>query len=216
MSSSTTLDRILNGRVVGIIRLREPAPFQPIVRAFADGGLHCLEITMNTPGAVEGIRAVARDCPEVTIGAGTVLDITMAKQAIDAGAQFLVTPTMNVDVILLARRQGIVVVPGALTPSEVHAAWCAGADIVKVFPASLGGAAYIRSLKGPFPEIRLAPTGGVSVENAAQFLDHGADIVCVGGWLVPESDVHRREFSVLTQRAVQLMAAADSSRKGRA
>jgi 2-dehydro-3-deoxyphosphogluconate aldolase/(4S)-4-hydroxy-2-oxoglutarate aldolase len=207
MTRKATLAQILEERVVGIVRLDAASDFPRIAEALVDGGLRCLEITMTTPGVLEGIQAIAEAVPEALVGAGTVLDSEMARQAVEAGARFLVTPTSTLDVIETARHEDVVVIPGALTPTEIHRVWEAGADLVKVFPASLGGPSYIRSIKGPLPEIRLAATGGVSLENAADFLREGASAVCVGGWLVPKDAVRDAQYAVLTRRAAQIMDA---------
>jgi len=207
MTNKNTLARILEERVIGIVRLDETAGFVRIAQAFLKGGLCCLEITMTTPGVLDGIEAIANEVPEVVIGAGTVLDLAMARQAVRAGARFLVTPTATLDVLAFAAQEDVVSIPGAMTPSEIHQMWKAGADLVKVFPASLGGPSYFRSIKGPFPNIRLAATGGVSLENAAEFIQAGSSIVCVGGWLVPKDAVRNEEYSILTKRAEQLLEA---------
>lgn len=214
MTKQATLDRILEEQAIGIVRLDEAPDFPSIARALIDGGLRCLEITMTTPGALEGIREIAESVPDAVIGAGTVLDATMARQAVRAGARFLVTPTATLDVIEVARRERVVAVPGAFTPTEICAVWAAGADLVKVFPASAGGPAYIESIRGPFPSVRLAPTGGVSVGNVADYIRAGASAVCIGGWLVPKDAVSRGEYSVLTQRAAQIMEALRHAHDG--
>ena len=205
MTREATLARILEEQAIGIVRLDEAANFPRIAQALMDGGLRCLEITLTTPGVLEGIREISRSLPEAVIGAGTVLDADMARHAIRAGARFLVAPTVALDVIDVARQEHVVVIPGALTPTEIVTAWSAGADLVKVFPASLGGPAYIRSLRGPLPDIRFAATGGVSMENVAEFVRAGSTVVCIGGWLVPKDAVRDGEYSVLTRRAAQIM-----------
>ena len=207
MTREATLARILEDQAIGIVRLDEAADFSRIAQALIDGGRAPLsgDHADHSSGALDGIREISRSLPEAVIGAGTVLDAEMARQAIRAGARFLVTPTVALDVIDVARQEHVVVIPGALTPTEIHDVWFAGADLVKVFPASLGGPSYIRSVKGPLPSIPLAATGGVTLQNAAEFIRAGAAVVCAGGWLVPKSTVKKREFSVVAERATQIM-----------
>lgn len=207
MTRAATFHRILAEKLIGIVRLDGASDFAAIARALHAGGMGCLEITLTTPGALDGIREISDSVPDVIIGAGTVLDAEAARRAIRAGARFLVAPTASLEVVGVAKAEGVVSIPGALTPSEIYNVWAAGADLVKVFPASVGGPDYIRSLRGPLPQIPLAPTGGVTVENAGEFLRAGAAALCVGGWLVPKDAVQKRQYGVLTERASMVVDA---------
>lgn len=202
---SEIVHRILRSGAIGIVRVRENVDLVAIVEALHAGGVECIEITMTTPGVLEAIRRVAGGAPDLLIGAGTVLTPDDAEDAMDAGARFLVSPTFSPDVVDAGHARDAVVIPGAMTPTEIHTAWMAGADLVKVFPASVGGPAMIRALRGPLPRVPLAPTGGVDGVNAGAYVEAGADVVCVGGWLVPREAVERGEFDELTRRAGQLM-----------
>jgi len=199
--------------VLGIIRVQEAEGLLRIIKALQDGGLNCVEITMTTPGALRAIEEAAGKLDGVLMGAGTVLDAATARQAILAGAEFLVTPTVEVDVIETARRYGVVVIPGAMTPTEILTAWEMGADMVKVFPASVLGPSYLKAVRGPLPQIPLVPTGGITADNAGEFIRAGAAMVCAGGWLVDKKAVAEERYDVLTERARQL---GETVRKARA
>ena len=169
---------------------------------------------MTTPGALEAIEGSRERLPDVLMGAGTVLDAVTAREAILAGAQFLVTPTVAPDVIEMAHRYGIPVIPGAMTPTEILACWEAGADMVKVFPASVLGSGYIKAVRGPLPQIPLVPTGGITADNAGDFIKAGAALVCAGGWLVDRSALAQGRYEVLTRKAKSLLEAVQAARKG--
>ena len=176
-----------------------------IVDALVEGGIEVLEITMTVPGAVETIRAISKR-DGVLVGAGTVLDPMTAKACIEAGAQFIVAPALNVETITLCNRLGVAIAPGALTPTEVVAAFDAGGDVIKVFPCdALGGASYLKSLKAPLPHIPLMPTGGVSLETIGAFLAAGAVAVGVGSALVDPKLSHEE----LVARARAFLNAVD-------
>jgi 2-dehydro-3-deoxyphosphogluconate aldolase/(4S)-4-hydroxy-2-oxoglutarate aldolase len=211
--SDSALSQILNERMVAIVRLRSSGSVVDIARALVSGGIGCMEITLNTPNALDSITKVATACNGVTVGAGTVLDARLAQQAIDAGARFLVTPTVALDVIAVARRHGCPVVMGAMSPTEILAAWDGGAAIVKVFPAGVLGPGYIRALRGPFADILLAPTGGVDAANAGDFIRAGADVVCVGGKLIDEASVLSGRFDVVEEHARMLVASVRQARE---
>jgi 2-dehydro-3-deoxyphosphogluconate aldolase/(4S)-4-hydroxy-2-oxoglutarate aldolase len=201
------LRSLLEERVVAICRVDDSAALMSIVDSLHRGGLSCIEITMTTPDVLQAITRVASELKEVSIGAGTVLDGETARQAILAGAEFLVTPTVARDAILVARRYGIPVIVGAMTPTEIQMAWEAGADFVKVFPADVLGPAFIKALMGPLPQIPLAPTGGITAGNAGEYIAAGAAIVCAGGWLVDAAAIARGDFEELTKRARELVTA---------
>ncbi|MCD6333761.1 MAG: bifunctional 4-hydroxy-2-oxoglutarate aldolase/2-dehydro-3-deoxy-phosphogluconate aldolase, partial [Candidatus Latescibacteria bacterium] len=159
------LQLVADTGAVAVLRIPDPAQVMPVFEALKDGGVKCIEITMSTPNAIEVIAELAKTVPEdIALGVGTVLDPETARAAILAGAEFVVAPTTNFDVIRMCQRYDKVVMPGAFTPTEILAAWEAGADVVKVFPASLGGPGLIKAIKGPLPQIALLPTGGVTIE----------------------------------------------------
>jgi len=199
--------------VLGIIRIEAADDLVTIAHALDDGGLSCIEITMTTPGALRAIEEASEKLTGVLMGAGTVLDATTARQAILAGAKFLVTPTVELDVIETARRYGVVVIPGAMTPTEILTAWEAGADMVKVFPASVLGPSYLKAVRGPLPQIPLVPTGGITADNAGEFIKAGAVMVCAGGWLVDKKAVANGHYEILTERARQLVNTVSKARE---
>jgi 2-dehydro-3-deoxyphosphogluconate aldolase/(4S)-4-hydroxy-2-oxoglutarate aldolase len=170
---------------------------------------------MTTPGALDVIReATSRFGKEVLFGVGSVLDAATARAAILAGAQFVVCPTFKPETIEMCNRYSIPVVPGAYTPTEILSAWEAGADAVKVFPASAGGPAYIKAVKGPLPQIRLSAVGGVTIENTAEFVRAGVDFVGVGGELVNQKLLDGGNFDAITERARAFRAQVDKGRSG--
>ena len=199
--------------IVGIIRVQSSTELLRIAQALYRGGLYCLEITMNTPGALKAIEEVGQNLPEIIMGAGTVLDAVSAREAILAGAQFLVTPTVKLDVLEVAHRYGVPAIIGAMTPTEILTAWEAGADMVKVFPASVLGPKYLQEIHGPLPQIPLVPTGGITAENAGDFIRAGAVAVCVGSWLVDKKAIAEGRLEVLTERARQLVEAVRKARE---
>jgi 2-dehydro-3-deoxyphosphogluconate aldolase/(4S)-4-hydroxy-2-oxoglutarate aldolase len=204
--------RLLEEKVLGIVRVKTAKDFPRLVQSLRLGGVHCIEITMTTPGALRAIEEAAGELDGVLMGAGTVLDAATARQAILAGAEFLVTPTVELDVIEMAHRYGKVVIPGAMTPTEILTAWEAGADMVKVFPASILGPAYLKAVHGPLPQIPLVPTGGLTADNAGEFIKAGAAMVCAGSWLVDKKAVAEGHYEVLTERARELMDAVQKAR----
>ncbi|HEX2711218.1 MAG TPA: bifunctional 4-hydroxy-2-oxoglutarate aldolase/2-dehydro-3-deoxy-phosphogluconate aldolase, partial [Candidatus Acidoferrales bacterium] len=178
--------RILETAIIPVVRAGSPREARMAAEAVCQGGIPIVEITMTVPGALEVIRDLVKSSgAEVVIGAGTVLDPDTARRCFDAGAQFLVGPGLSLETVTLAVRENKVMIAGALTPTEVITAWNAGADFVKVFPCGqVGGAKYIKALKGPLPQIPLVPTGGVNLETAADFIRAGAAALGVGGELV--------------------------------
>src|SRR5215470_5250986 len=182
MDKQQVLSRIREIGVVPVIRAESADEAARAIDAIRAGGVNVLEITMTVPGAVELIAEVARRVgKDAVVGAGTVLDAETARACILAGARFVVSPALDLDTIACCRRYGVAIAPGALTPTEVVTAWQAGADIVKVFPCgAVGGPSYIKALKAPLPQVELCPTGGVSLENAADFIRAGATALGVG------------------------------------
>jgi 2-dehydro-3-deoxyphosphogluconate aldolase/(4S)-4-hydroxy-2-oxoglutarate aldolase len=213
MSREITLKRILDGGVVAVVRAESSASLVKVVQALAEGGVTAAEITFTVPDAVEVIRQVRREVGDkVILGAGTVLDPETARVALLAGAEYIVAPTLNLDVIRLCHRYDKVVMPGAFTPTEVLAAWEAGADVVKVFPADVGGPPYLKALRGPLPQVRLMPTGGVDLTTAEAFLRAGACCLGVGGALVDPKLIATGDFHRIRDLAGQY---ADIVRKSR-
>jgi 2-dehydro-3-deoxyphosphogluconate aldolase/(4S)-4-hydroxy-2-oxoglutarate aldolase len=193
--------------VVPIIRTSSEKAALGIVGAIVRGGINCVEITMTVPNALQAIERVADEYGDkVLLGAGTVLDPETARSCMLAGAQFFVTPSLNLRTIELARRYSIPIFPGALTPTEILTAWEAGADGIKVFPCSaMGGPKYIKALKAPFPQIELIPTGGVNLDTIADFLRAGSTAVGVGGELVDAQAIESGNFEVVEARARQFL-----------
>src|SRR5215211_702079 len=207
MSRESTLKRILEGGIVAVVRAESGESLAKVVRALADGGVTAAEITFTVPDAIEVIRQVRREVGDaVVLGAGTVLDPETARAALLAGAEYIVAPTVNLDVIRLCRRYDAVVMPGALTPTEVLAAWEAGADIIKIFPADLGGPPYFKAIRGPLPQVRVMPTGGVDLTTAEGFLKAGACCLGIGGSLVDTKAVAAGDFARIRDLAAQYAA----------
>jgi len=213
MSKVELLVQMRKTGALGIIRVSQAEGLIRIAQALQEGGLDCVEITMTTPGALRAIEEASEELTGVIMGVGTVLDATTARQAILAGAKFLVTPTVELDVIEAARRYGVVIIAGAMTPTEILTAWEAGADMVKVFPASVLGPSYLKAVRGPLPQIPLVPTGGITAGNAGEFIRAGAAMVCAGGWLVDKEAVANERYEVLTERARQLVDAVGKARE---
>ncbi len=188
--------------IVPVIRASSPQEARMAAEAVWRGGITIVEITMTVPGAIDVIRDLTRTTPEVVVGAGTVISVDLARACLDAGAEFLVSPGLDLPTVEFAARQGKLMIAGALTPTEVLTAWKAGADFVKIFPcAQVGGAKYIKALKGPLPQIPLIPTGGVNLETAAEFLLAGAAALGVGGELVSPSALKSGNLSVIIEAA---------------
>lgn len=185
MSKADDLAHVLQTGLVAIIRAPSSEQIVSAAKALAAGGIDVIEVTFTVPRALDVLSAVRDELgDEILLGAGTVLDPETARAAILAGAEFIVTPTLNKDVIQLCQRYDKLSLPGAYTPTEILAAWEAGADIVKVFPADVGGPAYLKAVRGPLPQVRLMPTGGVNLETMGDFLDAGACAVGLGGALI--------------------------------
>jgi 2-dehydro-3-deoxyphosphogluconate aldolase / (4S)-4-hydroxy-2-oxoglutarate aldolase len=206
MTRDEALDIILTTKIIAVIRMRDAAKVAQTAEAIRRGGVRAIEITMTTPGALEIIGEMAGEKRAgVLIGAGTVLDAATAAAVIQAGADFVVSPVLNFDMIRVCRDGDTFVAPGAFTPTEILAAWGEGADVVKVFPASAAGPKYFKDLKGPFPDVRLMPTGGVSVENAAEFMRSGACCVAIGTALLDPDAIATGDWEALTRKARTLM-----------
>lgn len=186
-----------------VIRAESPDEARGVIEAVRAGGIDVIEVTMTVPGAIDLIRELSDEYSgDVLIGAGTVLDPETAADCVDAGARFIISPALNLETIAFCREHKVVVMPGALTPTEVVTAWNAGADFVKVFPAgSMGGASYLKSLKAPLPHIKLIPTGGVSQSTAADFIKAGASAIGVGADLVELKAIREGRGNEITENA---------------
>jgi 2-dehydro-3-deoxyphosphogluconate aldolase/(4S)-4-hydroxy-2-oxoglutarate aldolase len=209
--------RIAEIGVIPVVRAESADLARRAASAIRAGGIPILEITMTVPAALHIIRELSIECgAEVLIGAGTVMDVPSARDCIAAGARFIVSPSLNLETIAFCKQEGVVVMPGALTPTEIVTAWSAGADFVKVFPAgAAGGPSYIKSLRAPLPEIKLVPTGGVSLANAAAFIEAGAEAVGVGSELVDLNALRKGKEDVIAQRARQLLESVRDARTKR-
>lgn len=215
MSREHDLQRVLDCGIVAVVRFSAPEPLVEVVRALHAGGATVAEVTFTVPNALDVIRAAKEQLGDrVLLGAGTVLDPETARAAILAGAEFIVAPTVNLDVIRVCRRYDKLVMPGAFTPTEVLTAWEAGADIVKVFPADVVGPAFFKALRGPLPQIKLMPTGGVDLNTAADFLKAGAVCLGVGGQLVDAAAIASGNFARITDTAKQYIEIVKRHRKG--
>jgi 2-dehydro-3-deoxyphosphogluconate aldolase / (4S)-4-hydroxy-2-oxoglutarate aldolase len=206
-SRDRTLARILDCGIVAVVRAETSEPLVKVARALAEGGVTAIEVTFTVPDAVDVIRQVRQEVGDsITLGAGTVLDPETARAAILAGAQYIVAPIVNHEVIRLCRRYDKPVMPGAFTPTEVLSAWEAGADIVKIFPADVGGPSYLKALHGPLPQVRLMPTGGVDLNTAESFLKAGACCLGVGSSLVEPKAVVTGDFAKIRDLAAKFCA----------
>lgn len=203
MNKAEILKRIREIGILPVLRAASVEEALALARAIESGGITTLEVTMTVPDAIDVMRSLIRRAGDsILIGAGTVLDPETARACILAGAQFIVSPALNLKTIELCHRYSIPVIPGALTPTEVVTAWEAGADVVKVFPCSaLGGAKYLKSLRAPLPQIELIPTGGVSLSTAAEFLSAGAFALGVGADLVNPQAIAEGKPEIITQTA---------------
>jgi len=207
-----TKEQILSGiteiGIVPVVRTSSAESAIKAIDAIYRGGIRAAEITMTVPGALRALEKVADQFGDkLVLGAGTVLDTETARACMLAGAEFLVAPGLKLSVIEIAKRYSKVICPGALTPTEVLAAWEAGSDIVKIFPCgNVGGPKYIKALRGPFPHIEMIPTGGVNLETAGEFLKAGACAVAVGGELVDAKIIREGRYDVIEERARQYLA----------
>ena len=208
----TTLRQIIDVGVIAVIRADSGDQLVNVCRALSAGGVQACEITMTTPGALEAIAQASRELGDsAVIGVGSVLDAETARAAILAGARYILSPTLNLDVIQMAHRYDCVAVPGAMTPTEILAAWSTGADVVKVFPANHFGPQYFRDIHGPLPQVKLTPTGGVDLNSAADWIKAGAVAIGVGSSLVKKELINGGkwdELSALAKQYVDIVAKA--------
>src|SRR5437868_1264465 len=202
MNRNEQVQRMTASGVIAVVRSQDSHQLVEVAKALADGGVTVMEITFTVPNALDVIRQVRQSLGDrILLGAGTVLDTETARAAILAGAEFVVAPTLNLDVIRLCHRYDKAVLPGAFTPTEILTAWEAGADIVKVFPADVVGPAFFKAMRGPLPQVRLMPTGGVDLTTAADYLKAGACCLGVGGQLVDPKLIAAGDFDGLRELA---------------
>jgi 2-dehydro-3-deoxyphosphogluconate aldolase/(4S)-4-hydroxy-2-oxoglutarate aldolase len=213
MTKQEVLDRIAEIGVVPVVRAPSPEDALRAIDAICEGGVTVLEITMTVPGAIGVIEAAAANRgQDVIVGAGTVLDAETAAQVIDAGAQFIVSPVYRRSLIEACHARGVAVTPGCFTPTEILEAWDAGADLVKVFPATALGPGYIKDVRAPLPQVKLMPTGGVTVENAGEWIKAGAAAVGVGSALLDTKAIETGDYGVLRAKAERIVANVKSAR----
>jgi 2-dehydro-3-deoxyphosphogluconate aldolase / (4S)-4-hydroxy-2-oxoglutarate aldolase len=214
MDKQMVRDRIIKIGIVPVVRASSPAEARMAAEAVCEGGIPIVEITMTVPGAVEVIRELASNSgSSVLIGAGTVLNAEAARRCLDAGAQFLVSPGLNLPTVDLATREGKLIMAGALTPTEVMAAREAGADLIKIFPCGqVGGAKYIKALRGPFPQVPFVPTGGINLTNAAEFVEAGVAALGVGGECVQAEALKANRPEVIVENARKFLAIVRETR----
>ena len=211
MPAMSPLERVLDRVIVAVIRAESPDLLVDVAEALLAGGVEVMEVTFTVPRATRVLEQVAEKLGNrVLMGAGTVLDPETARIAILSGAEFIVSPTVNLDVIELCKRYGKLVMPGALTPTEILTAWQAGGDIIKVFPSELTGPKYLKAVKAPLPQIRLMPTGGVNLDTATEFLKAGACALGIGGSLVEPKAVASgdlKRIETLARQYVEIVQA---------
>ena len=209
------LQRIEACGIIGVIRAQSSAHLISVATAIKEGGVDVIEVTMTTPDALEVIHSTSRQFGDaVLIGVGSVLDAETARAAILAGAEYVVCPVFNPEVIAMAHRYSKPVMPGCLTPTEIINAWSAGADMVKVFPATALGPQYFKDVLGPLPHVKLVPTGGVDLDNAGDFIKAGAAALGVGGNLVDKRAVAEGRFEVVAETASRFVEAVRAARGG--
>jgi 2-dehydro-3-deoxyphosphogluconate aldolase/(4S)-4-hydroxy-2-oxoglutarate aldolase len=212
-SRAETTARIEREGVVAVIRLESSTVLPRLVEALTAGGVRAIEVTMTVPGAIESIRQLAASAADdVLIGAGTVLDPETARRAIDAGARFVVAPVFRPALVEACHAADVPAIPGCYTPTEILNAWDAGADIVKVFPANGLGPSFLKDVRAPLPQVKLMPTGGVSIDNAGEWIHAGAVAVGVGSALVDARLVTAGDMAAITERAKRIAANVRAAR----
>jgi 2-dehydro-3-deoxyphosphogluconate aldolase/(4S)-4-hydroxy-2-oxoglutarate aldolase len=213
MNTVDALSQILSSGVVAVVRMKDARRLSKVLAAISAGGVRCLEITMTVPNAVKMIEEVTASAPaNVLVGAGTVTDPDTASAVMDAGARFVVGPVFSLPVVRVVKERGVVAIPGCFSPTEIVAASHAGADIIKIFPATSLGPRFIKDLHGPLPHVRLMPTGGVSIENAGEWIKAGACAVGIGTDLLDKAMIEAEDYEGLTQRAKRLVEIVQSAR----
>ena len=199
---------------MAVIRLREPKKLRAVVDALAEGGVRALEVTMTVPGAIDLIGELAPTLPSgFILGAGTVLDTETARLAILAGAKFIVSPVFRPEVISICHRYDVAAMPGCFTPTEILTAWESGADVVKVFPATALGPGFFKDIRGPLPQLRMMPTGGVTLDNAGDWIAAGAVAVGVGTALLDAKAIAADAYAVITANGQRIIASVRAARE---
>jgi 2-dehydro-3-deoxyphosphogluconate aldolase/(4S)-4-hydroxy-2-oxoglutarate aldolase len=217
MDKVVVINKLREIGLVPVLRAESEEQALALATAVAAGGINVMEVTMTVPGAIRVMGRLAKERPDILVGAGTVLDPETARICILEGATFIVSPALNVKTIEMCHRYGVPVLPGALTPTEVVTAWQAGADVVKVFPASaMGGAKYLKALKAPMPQVELIPTGGVSQATAQEFLEAGAFALGVGADLVNPKLIADGHPETITENAAKYLAIVRKFRESKA
>jgi 2-dehydro-3-deoxyphosphogluconate aldolase / (4S)-4-hydroxy-2-oxoglutarate aldolase len=206
MVKSNILDRLLSNGVFAVIRTTDTKKIKKVVEAISNGGVKNIEITMTVPNAVNAITELVRSSGnDIIIGAGTVIDSKLVSAVIDAGAKFVVSPIWDINIFKECRSRDVVCVPGCYSPTEIFQAWHAGADVIKVFPATSLGPQFFKDLSGPFPNIRLMPTGGVTIANVHEWVKAGAVAIGIGSDLLDKKAIDEERYEVLTERATRLV-----------
>jgi 2-dehydro-3-deoxyphosphogluconate aldolase / (4S)-4-hydroxy-2-oxoglutarate aldolase len=213
VSRLQVLREVENTGVVAVIRMKEADKLRGVIDALLEGGVRALELTMTVPGAIGLIEEIAKDLPgEFQLGAGTVLDPETARQVILAGAKYIVAPTLNFETIKMCHRYDVAIMPGCFTPTEILTAWEAGADVIKVFPATALGPGFFKDIRGPLPQIRMMPTGGVTLANAGEWIKAGAVAIGVGTALVDTKAIAAGDFKQIAANAKHLIESVRAAR----
>ncbi len=214
MEKSKTLEALIDNGVFAVVRMTDSSKLLNTVSALCDGGIKNIEITLTVPNAAEMISSVrSRFSNEIIVGAGTVTSVEEAESVIKSGAEFIVSPILNPAVIDVCMKYGIPVAPGCYTPTEIFRGWKAGADIIKVFPATSLGPAFFKDIRAVFPQIKLMPTGGVSIDNVGEWFKAGACAVALGSNLLDKKAIAENKFEIITETAKRLMDNVFSSRQ---
>lgn len=211
MSRARICQQIVDNGIIAIVRSKHPIDLVRLVQSYAAGGIKTIEITMNTPGALEAVREIAETMPDVQIGVGTVRNTGEAGQAIEHGARYLVTPITDPEIIEIAHKNDIPVAMGAFTPTEVYNAHQFGADLIKLFPAGNLGISYMKAVLAPMPPMKLVPTGGINLDNARDWLDAGASALGIGSALVDPKLIEQEDFAGLTELAREFASLVELS-----
>jgi 2-dehydro-3-deoxyphosphogluconate aldolase/(4S)-4-hydroxy-2-oxoglutarate aldolase len=212
---SEKLEKIIESGVVAIIRTESSEELLNIAKALKEGGLIAIELTMTTPGALNFIPEILKVMgKDIILGVGSVLDSETARLAILAGAEFIVSPVLKPEIIKICHRYDKIAIPGAYTPTEILKAWEEGGDVIKIFPASSLGPQFIKDIHGPLPQVKLSPTGGVTLENVGEFIKAGACFVGVGGNLVDKKSVSEKRWDIITEKAKAFLSEVKKVRKG--
>ena len=215
MTKTKSLDLIRKSGIIAIMRAQSPKQLMAAADAIKKGGVTVIEVTMTTPGALDVIKeATAKYGQQVLFGTGTVLDAETARAAILAGAEFVVAPTLNLEMVALCNRYSVPVVPGCYTPTEMLTAWEAGADMIKLFPASVGGPSLIKAIRAPLPQLEIVPVGGVNLDTAADFIRNGAAALGVGSSLINQKLLDAGDMDELTRRAAAFVQEVKKGRAG--